>query len=136
MDKKDFTLTPQQRAELDKLGVVLCYLHGSVAKGLAREDSDIDVAVLFDRESPDPIEATGAIIRALQGLAPERDLDIAILNEASPLLKQVVASTGKLLYVRSAEDELRFQIRAMHEYEDSRHIVRLGQEIAMKRAGL
>ena len=136
MDKKGFTLTPQQRAKLAELGVVLCYLHGSVAKGIARDDSDIDIAVLFDRMPDDVIGATGALIQALAGLAQGRELDIAILNEASPLLKQIVASTGKLLYARSTEDELRFQIRAMHEYEDSRHIVRLGQEIAMKRAGL
>jgi len=91
---------------------------------------------LFDRMPPDPIEMTGKLLRALERLMSGRNMDIAILNEASPLFNQIVASTGQLLYSRSREDELGFLLRAMHEYEYSRHIVRLGQEIVMKRAGL
>ncbi|OGG72638.1 hypothetical protein A3A38_00145 [Candidatus Kaiserbacteria bacterium RIFCSPLOWO2_01_FULL_53_17] len=129
-------ISEKQRLELKKLGVVLLYLHGSVAAGTAREDSDADIAVLFELTPKDPIQATTAILEALRGLIPGRELDIAILNGASPLLKQIVASRGKLLYARSPEDALRFELRAMHEYEYSRHVVRLGQELVLKRAGL
>jgi len=127
---------PQQRVELEKLGVVLCYLHGSVANGTAREDSDVDIAVLFKQEPSDPIEATGALLQALEGYMPGREKDVALLNEASPLFKQIVASTGKLLYARSPDDALRFELRAMHEYEDSRYIAHIGREIAKARAGV
>ena len=136
MKEEVFALTLEQRAKLAKLGVVLLYAHGSVAMGTARQDSDVDVAVLFHRMPEDPIEATGAIMRALCDFAPENKLDVAILNESSPLFKQIVASTGKLLYARSPDDALRFELRSMHEYEYSRHIVRLGQELVLKRMDL
>lgn len=136
MRKVEYTLSDTQRASLERLGVILCYMHGSVAAGVAREDSDVDIAVLFEKKPADSIQATTAIMETMRGLSPEREIDIAILNEASPLLNQIVASEGKLLYARSPEDMLRFELRAMHEYEYSRHVVRLGQELALRRVHL
>lgn len=132
----DLTLSETQKDELQKLGVTLAYLHGSVAAGTAHAGSDADIAVLFDTMPEDAIEATGTLIQTLSGSIPGREIDVAILNEASPLLKQIVASTGKLLYARSPDDTLRFELRAMHDYEYSKHVVRLGQELVLQRAGL
>lgn len=136
MKKDDLTLTKEQKIALQELHVVLCYLHGSVASGVARPESDADIAVLFETAPKDPLQATTMILEALHGLFPARSLDIAILNEASPLLKQIVASTGELLYARSPDDALRFELRAMHDYEHSKYVVRLGQDLALKRVGL
>lgn len=124
-------LTETQHLALEKLGVVLLYLHGSVAAGTARKDSDVDIAVLFEAMPKDPIGATTTILEVLRGLVPAREMDIAILNEASPLLRQAVASHGIVLYARTPDDTLRFQLRAMHDYEYSRHVVRLGQELIL-----
>jgi len=129
-------LTQTQQDELRKLGTVLCYLHGSVATGKAGRESDVDIAVLFDRAPTDLVGTTTAVVRALQGFVPEREMDVAILNQATPLLMQTVAVHGKLLFERSIGDGLLFQIRAMHEYESSRHIVRIGRRLALARAGL
>lgn len=134
--KKNIKLGRKHLGALRRLGVVLCYLHGSIASGTSRENSDADIAVLFEKAPADSIEATAAVHQALSGLVPGREIDVAILNEASPLLRQIVASTGKLLYARSPDDALRFELRAMHDYEYSRHVVRLGQELALKRAGI
>ncbi len=134
MNRDRHSLSKDQRRSLENIGVVLCYLHGSVEKGDARADSDVDVAVLFDRAPEDSVKATADVIAAIQGFEPDRERDVAILNEAGPLLKQAVASCGKILYARSEADSLGFQLRAMHEYEYSRHVVRLGQELALKRA--
>ena len=136
MENNTFQLTDTQKAALQKLGVILCYLHGSVAAGTAHTDSDVDIAALFEKMPEDPIGVTGKLIDILARFIPGRELDIAILNEASPLLKQIVASEGKLLYARSSDDALRFELRAMHEYEYSKHVVRLGQELVLKRAGI
>ena len=136
MENSELSLTEDQKTSLQKLNVVLLYLHGSVAAGTARANSDADVAALFEKTPTDSIEATAAIHEALRGLFPERELDVAILNEASPLLKQAVASEGKLLYARSSDDTLRYELRAMHDYEYSRHVVRLGQELLLKRVNL
>ena len=122
------SLTDAQCRSLEKIGVVLLYLHGSVATGRARTDSDVDVAALFERAPRDAVKATTDVVDALQGYEKSREIDVAILNNASPLLSQSVAAHGTLLYARSEKDELAFQIRAMHEYEFSRRVVRIGQE--------
>ena len=134
MERHEYTLNDQQKQALRDVSVVLCYLHGSVAEGIARDNSDADVAVLFERRPEDSIRATATILEALAEFLPEREKDIAILNEASPLLKQAVASGGMLLYARSSDDALRYQLQAMHEYEYSRHIVGLGQKLAFHNA--
>jgi predicted nucleotidyltransferase len=136
MADSSFTLSDTHKAALQRQGVVLLYLHGSVASGTARQDSDADIAVYFEIQPEDPIKATTGILEGLNGFMPEREKDIAILNEASPLLKQAVASRGMLLFARSPDDDLRFQIRSMHEYESSRRIVRIGQASVMGRIGI
>lgn len=132
----DKALTNAQKDALAEAGVILCYLHGSVADDTARADSDADIAVLFEHAPKDGVEATTAVMEALRDFAPGRELDVAILNEASPLLVQAVASRGVLLYERSPDDRLRFELRAMHEYEYSRRVVRLGQQLALHHAGI
>ncbi len=136
MDIHDIQLYTKQKTELKKLGVVLLYLHGSVAAGTAREDSDVDIAVLFENKPDDSVGATTAIMQIFRGTIPEHKLDIAILNEASPLLKQIVASAGKLLYERSQGDSLEFELRAMHDYEYSKHVVKLGTDLILNRVSI
>lgn len=136
MDTATLRLTDAERGELARLGVVLCYLHGSVAQGVAQQDSDVDVAVLFDEMPEDVITITGSLLQTLERFARGRELDVAILNEASPLFRQAVASRGCLLYSRSPDDALKFELRSMHDYEYSRPVARLGQKLALERAGL
>ena len=124
-------LTEAQILALANAAVELCYIHGSVATSTARTDSDLDIAVLLERGPADTIHATEVILEALRDYMPERNKDIAILNEASPLLQQTVASQGTLLYARSQDDVLRYELRAMQAYEYSRHVVRLGQELLL-----
>ena len=64
----------------------------------------------------------------------ERHVDTTSAVEAN--LAQSVAAHGELLYARSKRDEFEFQIRAMHEYESSRRIARIGQHIVATNAGI
>lgn len=130
-----FTLHEEQKKKLRAAGAVLCYLHGSAAAGSLRKDSDIDVAVLFGRTPNDPVKATNAVLDALSDFLPKREIDIAILNTASPLLAQRVAARGALLFERDPGEAFRFALRAMHEYESSRRIAKIGRAAARIRAG-
>ncbi len=127
------TLTDTQKEALRNTDVVLAYAHGSLARGTERNDSDIDIAVLFLHVPRDTVGATTRVIEALQGFVAGREIDIAILNDASPLLVQSVAARGTLLYARSSEDDISFQFRAMHDYEASRRIARIGREAVAAR---
>ena len=96
------------------------YVFGSVASGRARADSDVDVAVLIDRRVP-----PGRILKyrlklmADLGTALHRsDVEVVILNEASPLLAHRVLSQGTLVFERSASARVRFQTKTAGLYLD------------------
>ena len=126
-DTNQLSLSDIQREALVRAGVILAYVHGSVAQETSRMDSDVDIAVLFDSTPEDAVVATTDVLRALAGFVSHREVDIAILNTASPLLAQTVAVHGVLLYARSDADRMAFDIRAMHAYEFSRRITSIGR---------
>src|SRR5438876_672521 len=86
------------------------YVFGSVASGRARADSDVDVAVLLDRRvRPGRILKYRLKLMADLGTALHRsDVDVVILNEASPVLAHRVLSQGTLVFERSASARVRF----------------------------
>lgn len=122
-------------------GVVLAYLFGSQARGRAGRHSDVDVAVLLDRQVP-PEEWSRVQVRltnALMDLFHRNDVDVVILNRACPLLAQQVLRYGRCLYAESAAVRVRFAVETLHRYEDTRNLRRirrhyLGRRIAAGRA--
>src|SRR5215475_11899190 len=80
------------------------YVFGSVMSGRTRRDSDVDIAVLLDdRMTPSRRFQYRLKLMAELGSALHRsDIDLVILNEASPLLAHRVLSKGNLVYEGSA----------------------------------
>ena len=96
------------------------YIFGSVATGRVRQNSDIDVAVLLN----DRVPAAEFFPRRLKlmselGAAVHRsDVDVIILNQATPLLAHRILSRGKLIFERSASARVRFQVNTANRYAD------------------
>jgi predicted nucleotidyltransferase len=95
------------------------YVFGSAVTGRVRPDSDIDIAVLVDRVRPGQMLKYRLKLMAELGSALHRsDVDVVILNEASPLLAHRVLSKGRLVFERSASARVRFQVRTAARYLD------------------
>jgi len=98
--------------------VVCAYLFGSVARGDASVDSDVDVAVLLVR-SPEGwltdlrFDLEGQIERKT-GLPAQ----VVVLNDAPPDLVHRVLRDGRLLVDRDPSARIRFEVRARNEYFD------------------
>ena len=77
-------------------GVVSAYVFGSIAEGRAHRESDVDVGVLFDRSRyPDGASRFEAQLQLRRYLSPAsvgREVDLVVLNDASPVLaRRIVA---------------------------------------------
>lgn len=100
-------------------GISVLVVFGSRAKGTARPDSDLDVAVL--PESGDPKarrELLTSLAVALADLAPEGRVDVVFLDEANDVLRQRVMETGRVLICRDRDAWIELRVRTMREYGD------------------
>lgn len=105
-------------------------LFGSLASGRQTAHSDLDLALWVEgtRVEIRELDLTNALTRFFH----RNDVDVVVLNHASPLLQWQVASTGELLYERRAGGFRRFQLYAMKRYDDSRGLLAL-QDVFLKR---
>lgn len=90
------------RALSGQPGIVSAYLFGSVARDRAHRESDIDVGALLDWATyPTDRERFDARLRlsADIGSAVRRnDVDLVILNDASPHLAREIVTRGRRVY--------------------------------------
>jgi predicted nucleotidyltransferase len=109
-------------------GLVALYRFGSQAKGEARSDSDVDLAVL----ARDPIPNLRRF-EFSQELAVRlhRDVDLVDLRAASTVLRMQVISTGECL---DAPDESARRAFEMYVYSDYARLNEERREI-LKRIG-
>jgi predicted nucleotidyltransferase len=110
---------------LARYPLVAAYLFGSQVAGDTTPLSDVDIAVLLERGAATPGLVRVALISDLTLLLGRNDVDVVVLNTASPLLKERVISRGQLLYCRDDIERVRFEVAARREYFDTEPLRRL-----------
>ena len=100
--------------------VVAAYLFGSVAEGVARADSDVDIALLIEESFlPESFLEYRARVSEDVGTFLHREVEVVVLNQASPLFSFQVIKKGRLLYdERDSEQRAIYQMRLMNRYYD------------------
>ena len=99
---------------------LFAFLFGSQAKGLARQGSDVDVAVFledFDR----PELALDATLELTNGLAKASGigrLDLVVLNVAPLALRGRILKERVVIYSRDEPARVRFESVVMREFFD------------------
>jgi len=109
----------------EKYQVVLMYLFGSRAQGRVTPLSDYDFAILFDRQIDKKQRFDYALLVAgeLSLLLNSNHIDVAVLNDATPLLKYQAVFSGQLLFEEDLATRVFFENYVMKEYEDNKHFL-------------
>ena len=113
-------------------GIVAAILFGSAAAGRLRPESDLDLALLFDYEQV-PDEFAVLEMRAALEQCARRDVDLIVLNQASPILAFQSVKKGQILLGGNSAAYQRYLIRLISEYADFKRIRRPIEEAVLRR---
>lgn len=111
---------PELSDLFDQEPVEIVYLFGSQATGTASTHSDIDIGILLNSNVAKEhyfnyrLSFTSKLVSIFQ----KDKVDVVILNECPPLLKDRVIRYGKVIYCRDEIQRIRFEVKALDEYLD------------------
>ncbi len=112
----------------------LVVLYGSAITGQMTEDSDIDIGILLNENKASENFQEISFLAKLENELSKifagkvREIDLSILNFASPLLKFQVARKGEPIYEENIGDFRNFQVKAMKENQDARKFYNLERD--------
>jgi len=119
-------------ARAEEEGIAAAWLFGSVARGTARPNSDIDIGILYREDPPRTLAGIGQVFNLEEELTEITDLPIQVvnLNHAPVDLVIRVLRDGKLLLGQDSLQRIDFEVRSRNEFWDLEPYLRLyrGQE--------
>lgn len=118
-------------------GVVsVAYLFGSHARGQAGPLSDVDVAVLLDREAREDqyFAARLTLMAGLEAIVDGGRLDVVILNEAPLALAYRILRDGILVACRDEDARITFTARTVSMYLDFSPVIERHERAILERA--
>jgi predicted nucleotidyltransferase len=104
-------------------GVACVYLFGSVARGTAHGRSDVDVAVLLDRDLPATLAGSSISLAGKLARVLGCEVDVVLLNRAPVDLVHRVLRDGRVVFDPRPAERIRFEVRARNAYFDLRPIL-------------
>ncbi len=91
---------------------------GSVARGEAREGSDVDVAVLYGSERPKKLEELPNTLAAQLERRLGWPVEVIPLDDGEPDLIHRVLNEGRLVYEGDRSARIRFEVNGRNAYWD------------------
>lgn len=107
----------------DDGGVIAAYLFGSAARNELRDDSDLDVGVLFAEPHATAIDACLMLEERIERLMGRR-AQVVDLQRAPADLVQRVLRDGIVLLDRDSAMRVRFEVRRRNEWFDLQPLLR------------
>ena len=104
------------------VNIVAIYIFGSVATAKNRSGSDIDVAIMVRGQvkGMERVQLETSLSNFL-----EKDVDLIIFGEATPLLQHQILKYGFLIYERDPKERMRQEIASRREYLDTTFLYRV-----------
>lgn len=108
----------------DPRGCAAVYLFGSRARDDYREQSDVDLGMLFEKTPPRTLGAVPAELRRELETLLGLPVDIVVLNHASPELRHHVLRDDRLILDHNRSVRIDFEVATRNEYWDVLPILR------------
>jgi predicted nucleotidyltransferase len=115
--------------------VIAAYIFGSYASKRLTPVSDIDIAALLDTDLKEKDYGFTKlnIITDLMQLLSFNNIDVVVLNMASPLLSHEIIKKGILLFSKDEEKCREYTAKATMRYLDTIHLRRVQDRILHER---
>lgn len=112
-----------------KSEVLLVFLFGSAASRKMAEGSDIDIGILFEFQLD--FYKVNEFKNELSSMF-KREIDIANLNSASPILKMQVLKNGVLVFAKDKKIYNQFYVDAINQYDDLKQTRKICEDNILK----
>lgn len=103
-------------------GIEMALLYGSWANGFPREDSDIDLALIFSKESSSDDESFKSIVKISYLLTGKLNQEVNIIQICwdfrKPMLYYNAIISGVPLYIKDFNRYVRLKNQAIYQMED------------------
>ena len=105
--------------------ILLAFMFGSAVSERLTEKSDLDIAVLFN-STPD----FSLLVKIRDEISEcmGREIDLVVLNDASPVIRMQVLKNGKLLKSEDTVIYSNFFVKTVKEYDDLKYIRKEAEE--------
>lgn len=113
-----------------KYGLDLVLLFGSRANGKARQNSDLDIAILDSK--PETYNRFGNLFNKFSDIFSGINVDVRFIKNSEPVFLYNVFSDGKLLY-GDTQEYLNYKAFAYKNYVDSKPLFELKNRLLKKR---
>lgn len=110
--------------------IMFAYIFGSYAKNSLKSTSDIDIAIYLEGNLS-PNEYLDLKMNLTE--ATKREVDLVILNNATPLLKFEIYKNHLLLFTRDFSTESNYKIKVLFEYNDMKRYLDLSYNKTIER---
>ena len=104
----------------------LVLLFGSQAKGEARKNSDIVIAILAEKRFPE--EVMIYLNFEFTNILPIDKVDLVDIHGAPPLLMKQIFDSAKIIYQKTPDEYPKFLIYAMRLYKEAKPLFDLRRE--------
>lgn len=108
--------------------IEVAYVFGSTAQERTNTLSDVDLAIILGsqrvNEKSYRYGYKAEILADLIKLLKTNNVDLVILDEVSPLLRQRVLYFGKLIYSKNEQKRIQFQTDTVNKYNDFRQLIK------------
>ena len=112
--------------------IVFVYLFGSYATGDEWAKSDIDIAVYVNEEKvKNFFELKVDLLTLLTDALKTDEVDLVVLNKATPVLKYEVLTKGVLIFMKDKKTHIEFYLRGFKEFFDFRYLLEKNYKAVM-----